>query len=267
MLNKKQNIKDNSEWIEAFEKCTSEVTQERIEQITAEAIARIKHISDQHKNICSGWIAGKDSIVLEHILKKSGIRYTPVIWRGINEYPAMIDWINRNKPDNLIEEVIDKFSLDFIEKNPDYLFCQGDTRNKWMGEKWKRYKKDIPKHGFDAFLVGRRIKDGNVCGKKEEGFRRVKDGYSEYAPLAEWTHEELLAYIKYNGIELPPFYEWDRGFLLGSVAMGEWTERPTAGKSVFEVWDELYNIDKSIVIKAAEKLTSAKQYLEKRNKT
>lgn len=265
MLNKKQNIKDNSDWIAAFESCTSVCSREHIEALTQQAISNIRKIANSHSKLCSGWIAGKDSIVLNHILERSGISYTPIIWRGTNEYPAMIDWINRNKPEGLIEEIIDKFSLEFIEKNPDFLFCQGDTRNKWMGEKWKRYKKDIPKHGFDAFLVGRRIKDGNVCGKKEEGFKRVKDGYTEYAPLAEWSHEELLAYIRYNDIELPPFYEWDRGFLLGSVAMGEWTERPTAGKTVFEVWDELYNIDKTIVENAAKTLTSAKKYLEKRN--
>lgn len=264
MLNKKQNITSNKDWLDAFDKCVSVCSQEHMETLANEAIKTIRGIAERHSNVCSGWIAGKDSIVLDHLMQRSGVEYTPIMWRGVNEYPAMVEWIEKNKPKNLIVEVIDKFNLDYIEKHPDFLFCQGNTRNKWMSAKWERYKKDIPKHGFDAFIVARRKKDGNVCGSKEDNYCRRKETYCEYSPLAEWSHEELLAYIKYNGIELPPFYDWDRGFLLGSVAMGEWTERPVMDKNVYEVWDELYEIDKTIVEQAALKLSSAKKYLESR---
>lgn len=41
----------------------------------------------------------------------------------------------------------------------------------------------------------------------------------------------------------------------------------TAPKNaVFEIWNELYEADRNIVQQASEKLTSAKQYLEMRNK-
>ena len=77
----------------------------------------------------------------------------------------MRKWINENKPKNLIEEVIDKYSLEYLEKHPQYLFCKGKTRQNWMAEKWKRQNKDITKYNFDLFITGRRIKDGNQCGE------------------------------------------------------------------------------------------------------
>jgi len=261
MLSKKQSIKDNSEWIQAFEKCTDKVSISELRAKERETIELIKRTSRNYGNICSGWIAGKDSLVLDRILNKSGIGFTPTMWEGVNPYPAMVDWIKAHGPANLIVETIDKFSLEFLEAHPDYLFCKNGTRTKWMSEKWKRYKQDMKKHGFDLFVTGRRLKDGNICGSKESGYVTKRD-YDTFSPLAEWSHEDVLAYIKYENIELPPFYFWPRGFLIGSVAMGEWTERPAMELSDNEVWDELYHIDKNIVTSASKTLTSAKTYLE-----
>lgn len=263
MLRKKQQITDNSVWLEAYENSTTLYTREQIAQLERETINLIRAVAQNYNNICSGWIAGKDSLALDHILRKSGIRYTPIMWRGINEYPSMRRWIAVNKPQNLIEEIIDKYSLDFLEKNPDYLFCKNGTRQDWMATKWQRQRKDIAKHGFDLFITGRRLRDGNNCGTRENGYIVTK-AYSTFSPLAEWTHEQLLAYLRYENISLPPFYLYERGFLIGSVAMGEWTERPILNLTEEEVWDELYNIDKSIVINASAKLTSARLYLQKK---
>ena len=114
--------------------------------------------------------------------------------------------------------------------------------------------------------TGRRLKDGNQCGNIENNFIVNKNGYDVFSPLGAWNNEQLLAYIKYNNLDLPPFYKYDRGFLIGSIAMGEWTERAVLDKTENEVWDELYLIDKSIVINASKVLTSAKKYLEERGK-
>lgn len=264
MLNKKQNIKDNKQWLDAFNKCTYIYSKEDIEKLKDETISFIQKIASKYKNICNGWVAGKDSIVLQDIISKSGIKSIPIFWCGVNEYPKMREWIDKNKPNNLIEEVIDKYSLEYLEKHPEYLFCKGNTRQKWMATKWERQRKDITKYNFDLFIAGRRIKDGNQCGNKENNYIVSKGNYDVFSPLANWNAEQLLAYIKYNAIELPPFYEWDRGFLIGSIAMGEWTERAVLDKTEDEVWQEIYDIDKSIVINASNKLSSAKNYLEKR---
>lgn len=266
MLNKKQQIEDNAEWLRAYEDCTKTISREQIASLEYRTIALIRKVANHYRKPCSGWIAGKDSLVLDHILRKSGILYTPIMWRGVNEYPSMTKWIAENKPHNLIEEVIDRYTLEFLEKHPEYLFCSNGTRQKWMSTKWTRQRKDISKHGFDLFITGRRLKDGNICGTKESGYvtKKANATYASFSPLAEWTHEQLLAYIKYENIHLPPFYSYERGFLIGSVAMGEWTERPMLNKTEDEVWDELYSIDPTIVINASRVLTKARRYLEKR---
>lgn len=261
MLRKKQSIQSNQEWLDALEKSTTLYTRSDIEQLEGATISHMRGVALSYGNICHGWIAGKDSLVLSAVLAKSGIKSTPIMWRGINEYPAMKNWIDTNKPSNLIEEIIDKYSLEFLEKHPEYLFCQGNTRQKWMATKWERQRKDIRKHGFDLFITGRRLKDGNQCGTAENNYIAPKNGYDVYSPLAEWNNEQLLAYIRYNNIELPPFYSYDRGFLIGSIAQGEWTERAMLDKTETEVWDELYRIDKKIVLEASKSLTRAKQYL------
>lgn len=267
MLNRKQNITDNADWERAYDLSTDLYSREDISNLVKITTAHIWRVTASYKRICNGWIAGKDSIVLQDILEKSGIRSTPIIWRGINEYPAMKKWIEKNKPNGIIEETITKFSLEFLEKHPQYLFCKGKTRTAWMNEKWKRQSTDIPKHGFDLFITGRRLKDGNQCGTKANGFIKHKDDYDVYSPLANWNAEQLFAYIRYNNIELSPFYSWARGYLIGSIAMGEWTERAVMDKTEKEVWDEIYEIDPSIVLTASRTLTSAKKYLFERNMT
>lgn len=265
MLKKKQGVKDNNEWLKAFETCTALHSREHINRLTAKTIDRIRRIANRYNNICSGWIAGKDSLVLDHILKKSLIPYTPIMWRGVNEWSCMKEWIEENKPKNIIFEIIDKFDFPFLEKHPDYLFCKGNTRQLLMAEKWKRQNQDIKKHHFDLFIVGRRLKDGNQCGNKENDYTVKKDGYTVFSPLADWTHEELLAYIRYNGISLPPFYKFKRGFLIGSIAMGEWTEYACLDKTEDEVWFEIYEIEKGLITNAAKHLTSAKEFLRRYN--
>lgn len=258
MLKKKQSIKSNSEWLACYASATQVVSERRSRELAEAAVNRINEVASG-LSCCSGWIAGKDSIVLQHILERSDAKFTPIIWRGVNEYPEMRLWIEEHKPSNLKESVVGKFTLDYLEEHPEYLFCQGDgTRQKWMAAKWAKQKKDVA--GYDLFITGRRLADGNVCGRKEDSFVRGK----AFSPIADWSHEELFAYMAYNGIELPPFYRWKRGFLIGSVAMGEWTERPALGMTNDEVWDEIAEIDPSIIVAAAEKLTSARNYLKEK---
>ena len=262
MLVKKQSVKDNSQWLEAWETCTDLYSERDIRALEGETISRVERVTKGYKKIALGWVAGKDSLALEHLMRKTGVSYLPIIWRGVNEYPAMSAWIAENKPMTLIEEVIDKYSLEFLEAHPDYLFCQNGTRQNWMSTKWARQTADLKKHGFDLFITGRRLKDGNRCGTAENEFLLHKPGCDHFSPLGDWYAEQLLAYLKYNEIDLPPFYKWDRGFLIGSIAQGEWTERACLDKSVNEVWAELYEIDPSIVTDAANVLTSAREYLK-----
>lgn len=262
MLGRKQGIASNDEWLSAYETCCSAVSRERCDELAEATADRIASVLRGYRKPASGWCAGKDSIVLEHLLARFGFGHDPFMWRGVNDYPAMEAWIEANRPDGLRESVIGKFDLEFLEEHPDYLFCQGNTRQKWMAEKWKRQRADMEGDGYDVLILGRRKKDGNQCGRAEDAYVARKGACDSFSPLADWTHEELLAYIRYNGLELPPFYSWPNGFLYGSVAMGEWTERPAMGRPESAVWDEIMQIDPSIPEAAASRLTSARRYLD-----
>lgn len=84
-------------------------------------------------------------------------------------------------------------------------------------------------------------------------------GVTRYSPLADWKHEHILAYIHYNDIPLPPIYGWKNGYTCGTHP---WPARQWTG-SIENGWQEIYDIDPSIVTAAAEKIESARHFLEK----
>ena len=107
-------------------------------------------------------------------------------------------------------------------------------------------------------ILGHRTIDGNVCGK--DGVRVQRQGGILLAPIFDWTHELLFAYLHYNKIELPFVYKWPRGFRHGTH---NWAERSM--DDIDEGYREVYKIDPSVVIQAAEKLPSARKFLEELN--
>lgn len=85
-------------------------------------------------------------------------------------------------------------------------------------------------------------------------------GVTRYSPLSEWTHEQMLAYIHYHNLEMPPIYSWKNGYLCGTHP---WPARQWTG-SVENAWAEIYEIDSSIVHDAAGLIRSAEDFLNKR---
>ena len=84
------------------------------------------------------------------------------------------------------------------------------------------------------------------------------DGITRYSPLAEWKHEDILAYIHYYNVKLPPIYSWEKGYLCGT--------HPWPARQYMETeqqgWTEVYNIDKSIVEKAAQYFDGAADFFK-----
>lgn len=111
-------------------------------------------------------------------------------------------------------------------------------------------------HGLDLIILGRRA-DGNYVGRGSNIYTDGK-GVTRFSPLADWTHEQILAFIHYNQLPVPPIYSWPNGYLCGTHP---WPARQWTG-SVENGWREVYGIDPSIVIGAAEKIDSARAFLE-----
>jgi hypothetical protein len=115
-----------------------------------------------------------------------------------------------------------------------------------------KYYKD---KGLDMLLLGRRRADGNYVGKGDNIYTNG-DGITRYSPLADWTHEEILAYIHYYGCALPPIYGWKNGYLCGTHS---WPARQwTNGNG----WQEVFEIEPQIIEEAAKYFPEAKAILK-----
>lgn len=253
VLGKKQNI-DNQQWIDAMNSIEDLVTKKELD---AKIKATVNEIKDKvkGKKAAYAWSAGKDSIVLGKICEKAGIRDC-VLVRSNLEYSAFTDWIEQNKPERLT--VINTGQdMKWLSEHPQMLFPKDSkTAAQWFHIVQHRgqakYYKD---KGLDMLLLGRRRADGNYVGKGDNIYTNG-DGITRYSPLADWTHEEILAYIHYYGCALPPIYGWKNGYLCGTHS---WPARQwTNGNG----WQEVFEIEPQIIEEAAKYFPEAKAILK-----
>ena len=255
ILGRKQRIK-NSEWLNAMENIESLVSKKDLESLVKKTVADIKR-KTKGKKAAFAWSAGKDSLVLGQICHMAGINACVLVVCNL-EYPAFLKWVEANKPPEL--EIINTGQdLRWLSNHPHMLFPQDSkTAAQWFhivqhrGQ--ARYYKD---HELDVLLIGRRRADGNYVGKGENIYTNGQ-GVTRYSPLSEWSHEQVLAFIHYYNVALPPIYEWKNGYLCGTHP---WAARQWTG-SVENGWKEVYEIDRSVVKEAAEHIPSAKAFLE-----
>lgn len=255
ILGRKQRIK-NSEWLNAMENIESLVSKKDLESLVKKTVADIKR-KTKGKKVAFAWSAGKDSLVLGQICRMADINACVLVVCNL-EYPAFLKWVEANKPPEL--EIINTGQdLRWLSNHPHMLFPQDSkTAAQWFhivqhrGQ--ARYYKD---HELDVLLLGRRRADGNYVGKGENIYTNGQ-GVTRYSPLSEWSHEQVLAFIHYYNVALPPIYEWKNGYLCGTHP---WAARQWTG-SVENGWKEVYEIDRSVVKEAAEHIPSAKAFLE-----
>ncbi len=251
-LGRKQNI-SNADWLNTMAQIEALVSRQEVDEATKKAVQDIKAAG---KNLAFAWSGGKDSIVLADICKKAGVTASVFAHTDL-EYPAFLAWCLAHKPDGC--EVINTgHDLDWLAAHEDMIFPGTKGINRWyqivQRHAFTRYFFD---HKLDALLVGHRRADGNVVGK--DGVIKKGSGEVRFAPLADWPHELVLAYVHYNGLELPPIYGWENGYRCGTHP---WPSRMYM-ESLDQGYREVYAIDPSIVVAAAEKIPSARHFLDK----
>lgn len=255
VLGKKQSIQ-NEEWLKAEKRIEELVSREVLDEKVRSTVEEIRQMTDG-KKVAYAWSAGKDSLVLGEICRDSGV--TDCMMAICNlEYPAFLKWVDRYKPKEL--EIINTGQdLEWLSKHLKMLFPRDSaTAAKWFSIVQHRAQAKYYKaHELDLLLLGRRRADGNYCGRGSNIYTDGK-GITRYSPLAAWSHEEILAYIHYHKLAIPPIYGWKNGFLCGTHP---WPARQWTG-SIENGWEEVYEIDQDIVKKAAEFIESAAEFLK-----
>lgn len=256
LLGRKQNIK-NEDWLEAIANIESTVSKKELDSITDKTVKDIK-AKVKNKKSAYAWSAGKDSIVLGHICEKAGINDCMIGVCNL-EYPAFMKWIQDNKPSGC--EIINTGQdLDWLTRHPDMLFpLDSKAAGQWFHiVQHAAQAQYFKKHSLNTIILGRRRADGNYVGRGSNIYTDGR-GITRFSPLDRWTHEQILAYIHYYGLSIPPIYGWPNGYLCGTHP---WPARQWTG-STENGWREVYSIDPSIVVAAAGKIESARHFLDK----
>ena len=254
-LGRKQSI-DNSAWLEAVATIEDAVSREELDALTAAAVADIK-AHTEGKAAAYAWSAGKDSIVLGKLCEAAGVTDCMIGVCDL-EYPAFAAWIEEHKPAGC--EVINTHQdIDWLVKHQEMLFPKDSAAaGRWFSIVQHRAQREYFKaHELDVIILGRRRADGNYVGRNSNIYTDGK-GVTRFSPLAAWSHEHILAFISYHKLPLPPIYGWKNGYLCGTHP---WPARQWTG-SIENGWREVYDIDPSIVIAAAEKIDCARTFLK-----
>ena len=254
-LAKKQRT-NNSDWLKAAEAIESSVSESHLERLIQETVNDIQE-KVAGKKTAFAWSGGKDSLVLEHLCQMAGIKECVLVVSDL-EYPAFIKWVQEHGPEHL--EIINTHqNLEWLSKHLEMLFPQDSaTAAKWFHIVQHRGQAKYYKaNNLDSLILGRRRADGNYVGKGSNIYTNAQ-GVTRFSPIADWTHEEILAFLHYRNINLPPFYEWKNGYFCGTHPWParQWTQ------SIENGWQEVFDIDRSIVEQAARYIDSAADFLK-----
>lgn len=251
----KQKLK-NSDWIDTFRKVEQLVSKKELDQLVDKTVKEIKKKS-KGKKAAYAWSGGKDSLVLGDICRRAGITSCVLVICNL-EYKAFIEWVKLHKPPEL--SIINTGQdMKWLVAHQQMLFPQeSKVASQWFQIVQHRGQaKYYREQRLDILLLGRRKADGNYVGKGNNIYTNGH-GVTRYSPLSDWTHEQMLAYILYYKLEMPPIYGWKNGYLCGTHP---WPARQWTG-SVENAWAEIYEIDNSIVFEAAVYIQSAKDFLD-----
>lgn len=255
VLGRKQSMKPETEnlWWEVINNIEDYVSLAEVEKATEDARARILKMAEGKKAAYS-WSGGKDSLVISELCKSVGIYKCQCFFTDL-EFPAWKKFLFENAPAGC-EMVYVDFDLDFLVEHPEMIFATGRNSQLWNKEiQQKHFLKFLSESDVEVLILGHRTIDGNFCGKN--GIREKQGGKILFSPIFDWSHEMIFAFLHYRNIEIPFMYKWVRGFRHGTH---NWAERSTP--TVEQGYREVYEIDPQVVIKAAEKIPSAKNFLE-----
>lgn len=253
VLGKKQTS-SNEDFVKAWQNIEQLVSLEEAERLVASTVSDIRQKTAGH-NVAYAWSGGKDSLALQVVCERAGIRRCVFCTAPELEYPDFLRWVYRNQPQGMMTITLDKLNLKWLSEHQDMLFpSEAKMNSRWMEKlQWAGQREYCKRTGIKFLILGRRSQDGNYVGKAGSNIYTTGDGQIRYNPIAHWKHEEVLAVIHYFLHDNIPWalYGTKDGWTKGT---GLWSEREYS-------WQEVYDIDPGVVRTAAQYITSARDFL------
>jgi 3'-phosphoadenosine 5'-phosphosulfate sulfotransferase (PAPS reductase)/FAD synthetase len=216
------------------------------------------------KSCAIAWSGGKDSVALRLVAEQAGITDSVIGYTNL-EYKLYMDWLAKNAPKG-ISKINTGHDLNWLVENEHFLFpATNQISSRWYKFVQQR-SQDIyfNEKKLDIILLGRRKADSNYVGRNGENIYTNKKGITRYSPISEWSHEEVIAAIRYYNLPIAPFYEMPRAFYLGTHpwAFRDLHPNDKENDSRIETWKEVLNIEKETVIEASYYFDEAKILLD-----
>lgn len=255
-IGRKQTSKQ-SDFIKVYRNIEKIISFDDIKRIEEKAVNHLIR-STYKKKVEFGWSGGKDSLVLQKLCEKAGIKKGFFLTTNL-EYTSFNEYVNTFKP-SYIDEYNLGYDISFLVQNPQYLFPKQSSKLRWLniiqGKNVEKYYWD---HELDQLVLGRRTIDGNYCPNR---MNTTAKGYTTNLPIYDWSQEDIIGYLHYYNIPLPDIYFYRHGFQVGT---GPWCKvLRTKNRSLRDCWEYVYENEREIVEECAKHFVSAEQFLTER---
>lgn len=257
----------NDDW-EALYNDSINIPKANIEFLAKKTIMDMHSVIKKYgfERIAYCWSGGKDSLVMYDLIRRGKV---PMTCGGVcvihdNEFPSFEAFLKRSAPVDVEFRYTHDISFDLIEKDIEYLFPNKKKYKYAYTADWRKQQfKFYRDNNLDVLFTGRRTQDGNICRKNKHGdyIATNKLGVVKYDPLAEWKHEDIMAYIRHHNIILPEIYFYPNGFRFGTHP---WTERRRLNGSFYDTFDEIMLLEPTVLLNARGKLSIVDEYFNYR---
>lgn len=257
---KSKSAYSNADVQRVWETITEYVTEDEAARAVEEAAAETRTVLDGRPDqAVYGWSGGKDSIALQIVMERAGVRRALLGTIPQLEFQSYMRWVDEHRPDGLVHIPNNEITPAWLARpgNDRYLFPTSSSDGyKWTMLGTRRaqhlYQRE---HGPTLQIYGRRTMDGNSIPATPYGIHKTSR-LTSYCPLRAWSHELVLAVIHYNRRPLPPVYGFPDGWKTGT---GSWPGRRVGDRDAS--FAQTYSIEPDRLHEAAPHLPAAADWL------
>lgn len=262
VLGRKQN-ESNDHFLQVWNAIGEYVTKEEAENAVneaAEAVLRVTH----GKKVGYAWSGGKDSIALQVVMERAGIRKCYMASVSALSFHHYLPWCMEHGPASLEIMDYDKVNVAWLGKHQQYIFNQQDHSIWSKFCQVRGHDRFCQDNRLDMVILGRRYQDGNYIGPRGTNIISKGNGVTLYSPISDWSHEMVMAVIHYfKNRNLPDLYTFPEGFVEGTPI---WPDFYKSNESLDDSYLRIYKIEPRLIERAAQYIPTAAQFLKSKHR-